>query len=410
VLLRIAWRNLGRGWRRSTLVLSTIALGLAACILVLSWSKGMFQQMVDTPVQLYLGHVAIQAEGYFDDPDVARNLGSQGPRLLELASAEAGGRASARLGTGGLVQTARKNLRATIIGVDPEREARVSIVPASILSGDFLAEPAQGRALPGAVIGAQMAELLDAELGDKLVLRVAGEAGLGAFRVRGIFRSGTGAFDRDIVYVRLDRAQTLMGVDAVTEIALFLDDPEAMVEHQESLRAAVNSEFGSGRFAVLNWKERQPRLAYMIEMAGNLSWILYVVIYVAMAFGIANAMLMSVYERMREFGVLRSIGLRGSRVVWMVLLEAVFLTGLGSLIAVSIAYPLVLWLGARGIDLSAWAQGMEMMGTAAVVYPAIALSDLWTPIWLGSITALLSGIWPAMKAAKVRPAEALRRI
>ena len=408
MLIRIAWRNLGRGWRRSALVLSSVALGLAATVVMLAWVQGLSRQMIETPVRIALGHIAIHAQGYYKDPDVATNLDVHEDRLLELGSSANEGRASARLRAEGLVQTARKTVRANVIGVEPANEARVSSVPGSLVEGSFLEQPATGRGLPGVVIGAEMAEQLKVQLGDKVVLRVAGEAGLGAFRVAGIFNTGSVGFDRTGVYIRLDRARTLTGVAGATEISLFLTQPKRLPQVLESLRGAVEADFGPGVFEVLSWAERETRLAYMIELAGQMSWTLYVIVYVATAFGIANAVLMSVFERIREFGLLRSMGLRGSRVVVMVLLEALFLTGLGSLIGVSIAFGVASWLGCVGIDLSAWSEGMAAMGTGSEIYPRVSVSELWTPIWLGVVTALLSGLWPAQKAARIRPAEAMR--
>jgi len=119
--------------------------------------------------------------------------------------------------------------------------------------------------------------------------------------------------------------------------------------------------------------------------------------------------LMSVFERTREFGVLRSLGLGARRLVALILVESLLLTVLGVGIGVGLGVPIVLWLGAVGIDLSIFATALRAYGVGAVMYPSLASEDVIQPVVLAVLTALLAGLWPAVKVARLRPAEALRR-
>ena len=406
LLLRLAWRNLWRGWRRSVVVMSAIAVGLCATLVLVGWSKGTMYQMRDNAIRSVLAHLAVQAAGYQADPDVRRNLGAGADRVIALLHTREGAYASARLRGEGLVQSARRSLRVSVIGVDPAAERGVSVVPDSLVDGEFLPVPRgrSSRQLPAIVIGQAMAERLRVDLGDKLVLHVPGEAGLGAFRVRGIYRTNSTDFDRSVAYMRLAVAQNLFAVEGPTEVAVALDRPDEARDLQAWLRERTDA----ARIEVLRWQERQPVLASLIDYAGSIYWIFYVVVFVAMAFGIANALLMSVYERIREFGVLRSLGLKSTRLVVLVLLESVLLTLAGTGLGLGIGLPLIGWLGHVGIDLSRFASALEGYGIGTTIYPAVELGDTFWPVGLALVTALIAAFWPALKAARLRPAEALR--
>jgi putative ABC transport system permease protein len=412
MLLRIAWRNIGRGWRRSAVVITAVAVGLLGCLLILGWTKGMFYQMADNAIRIQLAHLTVSAEGYNGNPGTRLNLADY-ELFAELARGWEGVSASPRLRGEGLVRTARKSVQAMIVGVVPEAEAGVSVIPQLLVEGTFLEpEAAAGRRgrLPPVAIGQAMAERLGVDLGDKVVLQVPGDAGLGAFRVRGLFRTSSSEFDERAAFLRMEDAQRLYELEGrVTEVALALDRAGELPAFQNWLRSSLPTRPGVQPVEVLRWDERAPRLAGMLDIMDETSWIFYGVIFVAMAFGIANAMLMAVFERIREFGVLRSMGLRASHLVLMIALESMLLTLTGTLLGMGIGVPTVLWLGEVGLDLSMFSEALESFGFGTTIYVRLDSSDAVFPIVLALVTGLLASLWPGIKAARLRPAQALRR-
>jgi ABC-type lipoprotein release transport system permease subunit len=411
-LLVIAWRNLLRGWRRSAVVGVAITIGLASCLMLVGWSHGLLRQMVENAVSTRLGHLAVNAAGYTANPDPMRNLPDSGRVLTALLEEFPGAHASPRLIGDGLLQSARRSARASLVGVDPAREARVSIIAEGLVEGR-MPEPAAGvdvRRLPEIAIGAAMAERLRLGLGDKLVAHAPGEAGLGAFRISGIFRTPSSEFDRSTAFLLLADAQRLLALpDRVTEVAVRLDDPDRLGALQaESSRLAAASP--DTALEVLTWQEREPRLAAMLDLMAQMSWIIYAAVFVAMAFGIANALLMMVYERIREFGVLRALGLQSNRLLALVLLESILMTLAGTFAGLLLGVPLVLWMGHVGIDLSRFAASLTEFGIGSTVYPRLDLRDVLLPIGVAFITAILAALWPAWKAVRLRPAEAIRHV
>ena len=412
MLARIAWRNLLRGWRRSAVVLCAVSVGLFASLSLVAWGHGLLNQVVQTAVATRLSLLAIHAKGYQADPDVGLALADGGRQLAALVERFPGAHALPRALGDGLAQSARQNAHVTLVGVIPEAERRVSVVGNSIVAGDF-PQPTPGggvRALPGALLGSELADDLRVGVGEKIVLHAPGESGLGAFRVSGLFHSASPDFDKGTVFLRLEDAQRLLGVgDRVHEIAVALDDARALDRLDAFAKAELPRARPGEALEILTWQEREPRLASLLDLMSSTAWIAYATVFAGMAFGIANALLMSVFERIREFGVLRSLGLQGRQLVELVLLESLILTLGGAALGVGLGVAFVLVLGHTGVSGDAFA-GAGVLSVGPRVYPRLESGDWLSPFALAVVTAALAAIWPAVKAARLRPAEAVRHI
>jgi ABC-type lipoprotein release transport system permease subunit len=160
---------------------------------------------------------------------------------------------------------------------------------------------------------------------------------------------------------------------------------------------------------IRTWEQLEPLLVYMIETFDSMAWIMYAAVFIAMAFGIANVLLMAVFERTREIGMMRAVGMSRVRVVAMVVLESTLVTTIG--LGLGVGFGLVgVWLLRDGIDISAWAGSLDDYGIESVLKPSMRRRDLVAPVLIGAITAVLSSFWPALRAGMAKPADALRRI
>ena len=160
---------------------------------------------------------------------------------------------------------------------------------------------------------------------------------------------------------------------------------------------------------VRTWKELRPLLDYMVSSFDQSAWWVYAAVFVAMAFGIANVLLMAVYERIREIGVLTAIGMRPQRLVAMILAESLVLAVLGLALGLGAAFATA-WALRDGIDLSAYAEGLNAYGIGTRIVPVIRSQDVATPVGVALVTALLASLWPALHAVRIRPADAVRRV
>jgi ABC-type lipoprotein release transport system permease subunit len=280
-------------------------------------------------------------------------------------------------------------------------ESRVTSLSNSLVEGVWL-DADSSRVL----IGERLAQRLQVGVGKKLVLSVqdlAGELTGRAFRVGGIVDMASNELNSGVVFVAIDQAQTLFGLgDAITEIVVVANSDDALTPLKRDLVAQLGADA-----EVQTWAEVQPLLEYMVQVADQNAYVMYGAVFVAMGFGIANVLFMCVYERAREIGVMMAMGMRRRRVVALVVAESCFLTLIGLALGIAAAVAAV-WGFRDGIDFSAFAAGLQMLGAGSRVAPLLRASDLVVPIAVGSVAALLASAWPAWRAASARPADSLR--
>ena len=398
----MAWRNIWRNPRRTLVVLSAISVGIAGCIVAMAINLGMVAGMVDTAIRGGLAHLQIHNAGWDENPELDIRLLDGGKSIAQaLEGIPEVAHWAPRLRADGLAASPQASVGVAIAGVDPVREADVSIAADSISAGRWLGPPRR------IVLGHKLARRLDVDVDSKIVLSVqdlAGELTGQAYRVGGVIRSGSRDLDDGVVFMRLEDAQDLVGLGvAISEIALVTFDRNLVDRIQEKLQATLGAET-----EVRTWAQLEPLLVYMVDSFDSMAWIIYAAVFIAMSFGIANVLLMAVFERTREIGMMRAVGMSRSRVVGMVVLESAFVTLLGLTLGVLLAL-LGVWLLGDGIDISRWAGSVDEYGIETLLKPALRLRDLVTPICVGAVTAVVSSLWPAIRAGRAKPADALRQ-
>ncbi len=401
---RLAWRNVGRHPRRTAIVLVAIAVGIWGVFLTMALNFAMVFQMVETAISTDLGHLQVHAAGFDRSPGLEHRIPdgeAWGERHLDdLPGVRAW---AARVRGDGLVYSPRASVGVRVLGVDPERESGVSRVSGSLVEGSYL-DGGRGRVL----IGEALAKRLSLGLGGKLVLSVQdvdGEMTGEAYRVGGLFRTSWSEIDRGVVFLRLDEGQRLFGLgSAVSELVVVAEERDRV----EGLRDTIETRLGDG-LEVQTWKELQPLLDYMVSAFDQSAWWVYAAVFIAMAFGIANVLLMAVYERIREIGVIMAVGMRPSRLVAMILAESLLLAAIGLGLGLGAAFATTAALS-DGVDLSHFAEGLNAYGIGTRLVPVIRSQDVTTPLAVALVTAVLASLWPALHAVRIRPADAVRRV
>jgi ABC-type lipoprotein release transport system permease subunit len=401
---RLALRGLFRNPRRTGVVLAAVAVGIAGCALTVAINAGFAAQMVKTAIATELGHVQIHAPGFEADPELRMLLSDDGAQARVAIGDAAGVRAWARRVRGqGLANSPRASVGVRVVAVQPEAERLVSSYARSMVEGEWLGDR-RGRA----VIGTDLARRLRVELGDKVVLSVqdlAGDLTGRAFRVQGLFRTASRPVNESTVLLRLDEGQELFGLGPrISEIVVVADEDDAVDALRESLAGSLGS-----AAEVRTWQELAPLLVYLVETMDQMAWVIYAGVFIAMAFGIANVLLMSIYERTRELGVMMAMGMKPRRVVLSVVAEAMIVTGAGLGLGLA-AGVLGVWLLRDGIDLSMFADGLEALGVGTRIVPVVRANDLAAPAAMALLASLAASTWPAVRAASLRPGEALRRV
>ncbi|GIW40908.1 MAG: ABC transporter permease [Candidatus Binatia bacterium] len=404
MFLRLAWRNVWRNRARAGIVFAAVAVGMAGVVLSMALNNGLVFQMVENAIATEVGHLQVHARGYSRNPGLELRLRDGGEAAREVLRSLPEVRAWApRVVAEGLLFSPRASAGVRVFGVDPGREAGVSLVARSIVAGRYL-EGKHGEILVGEVL----ARRLRVGVGEKVVLSVQDAAGNftgGAFRISGLFRSPAREFDRGTVFLDLGEARDLLGIGGDVSEIVVLVRRESWIPR---VRRTLQERLGEG-VEVRTWGELRPLLLQMVELFDQTAWYVYAAVFLAMVFGIANVLLVSVYERLREFGILLSVGMRPRRLVAMIVTESLLLT----LAGVAAGYGAAAWVVSafhEGIDLGMWAEGLRAAGVGTRLVPFLRAYDFVVPLILAFASATGASLWPAWRAARLEPAEALRSV
>lgn len=402
MVLRLAWRNAWRNPRRTGIVVTAVAVGIAGTLLTMAINFGMIFQMVETAIENEVGHLQIHAKGFEENPEISVRLADGARDSVRELSELPGVRAFSRRVRGeGLLSSPRASAGVRVLGIEPEREAGVSAIAASLVDGRYL-DGERRRVL----LGRDLARRLEVDVGDKVVLSVqdlTGELTGEALRVEGVFDTPSQGLDRGTVFVHLDTGQALFGLgDAVNEVVAVAEARDRVEPLRSELSRALPG------VEVRSWEQLEPLLVYMVDAFDQSAWMIYAAVFVAMAFGIANVLLMTIFERTREIGIMRAIGFGRGRLVATIVVEALVVTLLGLVLGFGGAL-LGLYAMRDGLDLSYFAQGLEYFGVGSRIVPVLRSSDFGVPLAVATLTALVASAWPAWRAVRLRPAEAVRQ-
>ncbi|OGH97505.1 MAG: hypothetical protein A2X42_01195 [Candidatus Margulisbacteria bacterium GWF2_38_17] len=407
VLLTIALRNLWRRKVRTLIVISTITIGLWGLIVIFSLSRGIIEQMVENAIFLDVGQISIQHNKFltqklleFHLPDSIYGVVN---KIRQLGNVKA---VSMRLQVQGLVSSTVSSAGIVLSGIDPGREKQVTIVSNYIQSGQYLQEKDQNKIL----LSQKLAEKLGVTLGDKVVFMAQGANGdiVGsAYRIGGIYSTDMPEFDQGNAFVLLKPLQELLQTRTITEVAIVLHDEAQLSTTKRKIAELVPK---TELVRVYDWKERFPILVRYQEIFAASMWIYYIIIFLAVAMAILNIFFAVVYERIREYGILKSIGTSEGFIFFLIITEAAFI-GIFSLISgIAIAYLTIRVLMYSGIDLSVFSGGLKEFGLPVKIYPKLGVLDFFVPVVVTMVTCILSAVYPAWRASRLKPAEAMRFI
>ena len=311
---------------------------------------------------------------------------------------------SVRTVIGGMVRSSRSARGVTIYGIEPEEESKVSTMDQKIVEGTYFNESRRNEV----VISQKLAERLKVSLRKKVVLQfldVDNNIVAGSFRIVGIFKTGNTVLDESFIQVnRKDINRLLGGENYAHEIAVFLKNMDNLQDVGSRLKAL------SGDLLVENYREISPDVELYESQIDVSSKIFTIIFMLALIFGIINTMLMTVLERSKELGMLMAVGMNKLNVFFMVVLETLMLGLIALPLGLIFAYATISYFGQVGIDLSAFAQGIEQFGMSTILYTDLPLANYMEMSISVIITALLASIYPAFKAVKLKPVEALQKI
>lgn len=404
MLYNIAWRNIWRNRTRSIVVIGAIILGVWALIFIMGWMNGTINMFINGIITNQTSHIQIHDAEYLKERKSENIINNSTKLITDLQRTEGIKAVVPRVVINGMATSPRAAKGVLIRGIDPQGEADVTKLNEQVKEGDYFNDDNKNQIL----IGKKLAEKLKIKVGKKITLQfqdMEGELTGQAYRIVGLYQSGNNQLDERIVFVNKKAlAKALKNEDKIHEIALLVND----FDNTHAL--AANLQKVHSDVKVQAYDEVAPSLKLFKQQISMSSTIITGIVMIALIFGILNTMLMAVLERVKELGVLMAIGMNKAKIFGMVVLETLMLSLIGLPIGVVLGYLTITFLSRNGIDLSAYEDSLAEFGMSSIVYPELDSSYYVTIAIAVFVTALLASIYPARKATKLRPIEAINKI
>ncbi len=399
-LLKMAIRDLGRNRRRSFFSSLALGIGLALLLLMAAFIQGEMGSALDTGIRLQSGHLQIRARTYDEIKtslkweDLVENPGQVASQVSSLAPVSV---ATPRLFATGIISVRDETAGVRVIGIDPLSPANDPFRE-GLVRGEFLAPDDR----QGILIGLSLADKLGLDAGSQISMSVNtsnGDVVEQTFTVRGIYTTETNAFDSFSVFLPLDKAQTLTQTENhASSIFVMLKDMEQT--------DAVASALQSSSYEVLTWTQMNDFIIQYENLANSYMVILYLIVLAITATVIVNTLVMSVFERTREIGILSAVGMKSRNIMTMFLAESSLLAVGGILMGLVLGFLAVAFFSKYGFNIES--MGVTGILISNTIHTKLTLEDTVNLTVLAFVVTLLAGLFPAVLAARMEPVDALR--
>jgi ABC-type lipoprotein release transport system permease subunit len=404
VLFQLAWRNLWRNHRRTGIMLAAIGVGVWAMIFMTALTRGMVDQMIVDGINALPGHVQVHNPTYRDDPSINNRIDMSDQQLREIFSDSDFVAWASRVKVPAVITSERDSRGITLLGIDPVAERGLTFIKPDEVEGRFLNDAEDN----GIVIGRKLAEILETEIGKRVVIMSQdpdNEIADRGFRVVGLYTASTGAVEEAFVFAGKSTIQKMLGVGgATTEIVFLGEDYRNVDAVYEKVLSAVDDSV-----SVERWYDVDTYLGTMMEVMDGFVLIWVIVIFLALSFGLVNTLVMAVFERVREIGLMLALGMKPLSILGQIVIESMLLLAIGLFVGDLLSWVTIMPLQS-GIDISFVGEGMEMFGASSVLYPKLDLSDVILANVVVLALGFLASLSPAWRASRYEPVEALTKV
>lgn len=422
MLLQLAWRNIWRSPTRSLVVMAAIALGVWAAFFMSGFASGMIRSYINNAVDYVISHVQVHHPEFKEDYEARYFIPASDEVAQQIQQLEQVVGVSSRAVVNGMIASPQSTRGIQVKAVDPASEAVVTRLVEKVIEGSYFEGDRKNQLL----ISSRLAEKMKVKLRSKMVITFQDldlNITAGAFRVVGIFDTGNGPYDEATVFVQrkdIDRLLTSdSGDGAISRLTSNSPDSHVLIAHEmavlmestESVDAVKETiQQANPELLVETYREISPDLRLYESQFQLINSIYLFIILLALIFGIINTMLMAVLERVREIGMLMAIGMNKVKVFFMIMLETILLSMAGLPLGLLLGHFTVAYFRNNGLSLTMYSDTLKQYGMSDIVYFDIDPSMYYIYPIAMAITAVLASIYPAYKAIRLRPVEAIRKI
>lgn len=404
MFLKIAWLNIWRNKRRTLITASSVFFAVLLAILARSMTEGVYENMIHNVVGYSSGYLQIHQKGYWDEKSIDNSFEANELLNKNLLSNPNVTHIMPRLETFALASFGDKTKGVMILGIDPEAEKEANKLNEKIIKGQYL-ETANDIDI---LIGAGLASQFKLATNDTLVLLGQGyhaTTAAGKFRVKGIIKLGSPDLNNNMIYMPLQQAQFLHGAEnRLTAISMMINKSTSV----EKLKYMVEKQIDTEQYEVMNWKEMMPEMDQFIEADSIGHFIIIGVLYLIISFGLFGTLLMMIFERTREFGILIAIGMKKQLLALILLLESLLISIIGCLAGVLCGILTVNWFKNHPIYFTGELKELyEYYGIEPIIFFSVSEKIFIIQTLIVLTLAVLLALYPGYKLMKLKPIEAI---
>lgn len=401
--VKLAWRNLWRNKKRTLIAASSVFFAVILALIMRSMQRGYYNYMIDASVKMYTGYIQIHGKDYWEKKSLEESMVVDEKQFQKLKEISGIKLIVPRFETFSLISYGNKTKVAQITGINPNLENQLTDLKKKMIAGQYLTDSSKGI-----ILAQGLAEILDVNVGDSIVIYGQGYHGVTAAAqvpVTGIIKFTLPELNKSFTYLSIDYAQWLFSAPSrLTSISIMIDNPQDIDEIKSEIKNILTD-----NYEVMDWEELSPELVQSIQIDNAQGIIMLGILYVVIAFGIFGTIMMMTAERVKEFGILISVGMKKWRLGLVTILETLFVSFLGVISGALLSIPILLYFEANPIPLTGeYAQAILAWGFEPIlpfaVYPGMFFAQIWTVLAI----ALVSAIYPILFIRKLKPVDALR--
>ncbi len=400
--LLLSWRNLWRNRKRTIIAASSVFFAVLLAVTMRSGQHGSYSYMIDSSAKLFTGHLQVQGKGYWDNHSIDRSIVLKPDRQKDISEIAHVTSITPRLEAFSLVAYETSTRVAQVIGIDPSKEDRMTGLKKRLIKGNYLTSGSEG-----VLVAQGLADLLKIKVGNSLIIYGQGYHGqIAAARlpVLGIVDLPFPELNNSMVYLTLDKARDVFSAyNRITSLAVMVDNVRNLPVVENSIKGVTENEF-----TIMTWDEMLPDLVQNIQLDNASGIIMLFILYIVISFGVFGTVMMMTSERLKEFGILISVGMKKSRLIIVTTVESIFISLLGVAAGILGSIPVIFYLHYNPIRMTGdAAKAFESIGVEPIMNFSTDPQIFFTQSIVVMIIALATAIYPVLFINRIQPAKAI---
>ncbi len=399
----LAWRNIWRNKKRTIIVAASVFFSVFLAIFMRSAQLGSYSYMIYSSAKLFTGYLQVQGQGYWDNRSLNKSIVIEPKVLKQIRGLEHVTSATPRFEAFSLISYGLTTKVTSVIGVDPQSEDKMTGLKKRLIKGDYLM-PRSNDVL----IASGLADMLKITIGDSIVIYGQGYHGQIAaaiLPVSGIVKLPFEQMNNGMIFMTLDNAQSVFSAEKrITSLPIMIDNVHRINEIKTEIRNIIGE-----KYDILSWDEMMPELKQSIETDNASGLIMLAILYIVIGFGILGTVMMMIAERAKEFGILISVGMRKSKLIFITVLESIIISLLGAVAGMVVSFPFILYMNKHPIPFSGnEAKIYDSLGIEPIFYFSKEIGIFFSQAEVVLLIALLTAVYSVVHISRMNPIEAIR--